>query len=165
MVPVPSPDPAPTPGPASSNPSPEIEVEVFHDGRCSICAREIRVIRWLDRRDRIRFTDIAEEDFTPPPGAPSLDGLMRRIRARTPDGAWIEGPEVFRRIYAAVGFRWLVPLTRLPGVRPLIAALYRRFARWRYRRRCRSGYCPLPEDTAGGAGPDRPGPAPTDPRP
>ena len=69
---------------------------------------------------------------------------MRRIHGRLPDGTWIEGVEVFRQMWAAVGFRWLVPVTRLPGVRHLMQFGYVRFARWRYRRRCYSGTCPVP---------------------
>ena len=38
--------------------------EVFYDGECPLCMREIRMLRRMDRRGRIRFTDIA---------APGLD--------------------------------------------------------------------------------------------
>jgi predicted DCC family thiol-disulfide oxidoreductase YuxK len=33
--------------------------EVFFDGQCPICVREIRMLSKLDRREKIRFTDIA----------------------------------------------------------------------------------------------------------
>ena len=33
-----------------------VDVEVFYDGDCPLCTREIRLLRRLDRRGRIRFT-------------------------------------------------------------------------------------------------------------
>ena len=39
-------------------------VEVFYDGDCPLCLKEIQMIQWMDRKkNRIRFTDIAAEDF------------------------------------------------------------------------------------------------------
>jgi predicted DCC family thiol-disulfide oxidoreductase YuxK len=64
---------------------------------------------------------------------------MDRIHARLPDGRLIEGVEVFRRLYAAVGLGALVAPTRLPGVAHLLELAYRAFARNRLRLtgRCR----------------------------
>ena len=61
----------------------------------------------------------------------SFDELMGEIHGRLPDGTWITGVEVFRRLYGAVGFRWLVAVSRWPGVRPALDAAYRLFARHR----------------------------------
>jgi predicted DCC family thiol-disulfide oxidoreductase YuxK len=58
---------------------------------------------------------------------------MREIKGRLPDGTWITGVEVFRRLYGAVGFRWLIPFTRLPGIRQLLDVGYRVFAKNRLR--------------------------------
>jgi predicted DCC family thiol-disulfide oxidoreductase YuxK len=125
--------------------------EVFFDGECPLCVREIRLLRWLDRRGRVRFTDIAAESFDPAAVGRTFDDLMARIQGRdleadgTP-GPWVEGVEVFRRLYAAVGFSPLVALTRLPGVRHLLDAGYRWFARNRLRLtgRCTADSCALP---------------------
>ena len=35
-------------------------IEVFFDGDCPLCVKEIGMLRWMDRKNRIRFTDIAE---------------------------------------------------------------------------------------------------------
>jgi predicted DCC family thiol-disulfide oxidoreductase YuxK len=106
-------------------------IEVFYDGDCPLCTREIRVLRRLDRRDRITFTNIAAADFVP--DGKDLATLMARIHGRLPDGTWVEGVEVFRELYAAVGFGPLVALTRLPGISHLLGAAYRVFARNRLR--------------------------------
>ena len=91
-------------------------VEVFFDGECPLCVREIRLLRLLDRRHRIRFTDISVKDFRPELYQKSFSDFMDEIHGRLPDGSWITGVEVFRRLYSAVGFGPLVVMTRLPGV-------------------------------------------------
>jgi predicted DCC family thiol-disulfide oxidoreductase YuxK len=124
----------------------EFDFEVFYDGACSLCAREIRMLRRLDRRQRIRFVDIAADGFDAASVGLTWQALMDRIHGRLPDGTLVEGVEVFRRLYSAVGFGPLVALTRLPGVRQLLDVAYRAFARNRLRLtgRCVDGACELP---------------------
>jgi predicted DCC family thiol-disulfide oxidoreductase YuxK len=109
------------------------EVEVFFDGGCPLCRREIAMLRRFDRHGRIHFTDIAAPEFDAAPLGQTHDELMREIKGRLPDGTWITGVEVFRRLYGAAGFRWLIPVTRLPGIRQLLDVGYRVFARNRLR--------------------------------
>lgn len=117
------------------------QVEVFYDGDCPLCHREIELLRKLDRRERIQFTDIAAAAFRTDGLGVSHDQLMGEIHARLPDGSLIKGVEVFRRLYAAVGFGPLVSLTRLPGVSHALDAAYSVFARNRLRwtNRCDAG--------------------------
>ncbi|MFN9968422.1 MAG: thiol-disulfide oxidoreductase DCC family protein, partial [Phycisphaerae bacterium] len=116
------------------------EVEVFFDGGCPLCRREIDMLRRRDLQSRILFTDI--DSLSDPLSAVgrSRDELMARIHGRLPDGTWIEGVEVFRRLYAAVGFRKLVFLTRLPLIREMLSLGYLVFAknRLRFTGRCDS---------------------------
>ena len=68
-----------------------------------------------------------------------------------PDGSLVEGLEVFRRAYAAVGLGWLLAPTRWPLVRDVAEAGYRLFARNRLRStgrgrsECASDRCRIPE--------------------
>jgi predicted DCC family thiol-disulfide oxidoreductase YuxK len=68
---------------------------------------------------------------------------MARIHARLPDGTLVEGVEVFRRLYAAVGFAPVAALTRLPGVAQFLDVAYDWFAQRRLRLggRCDAGTC------------------------
>jgi predicted DCC family thiol-disulfide oxidoreductase YuxK len=131
---------------------PDFEVEVFHDGACPICNREINLLRRLDRRGRIRFTDIAAEGFDAAGVGLTWEMLMDRIHGRLPDGTLIEGVEVFRRLYAAVGFGPLVAVTRVPGISQLLDLGYEVFAknRLRWTGRCVDGECEVhaPKPTA-----------------
>ncbi|WP_437225828.1 thiol-disulfide oxidoreductase DCC family protein [Planctomicrobium sp. SH661] len=137
---------------ALNDPSSEIQklpfgkdVEVFYDGECPLCRREIDMLRRLDRLKRIRFTDLCAPDFHPESLGVTHEQLMAEIYGRLPDGTLIKGVEVFRRLYGAVGFRWAVALTRLPGVRQILDVGYSLFARNRLRLtgRCQSGSCEI----------------------
>jgi predicted DCC family thiol-disulfide oxidoreductase YuxK len=140
------PDPGRPSGAAWAGP----EITVLHDGACPLCAREVALLRRLDRgRGRIGFEDIATQGFDPARHGRRLDELMARIHGVLPDGRLVEGVEVFRRAYAAVGCGWLLAWTRWPGLRRVAEAGYRAFARNRLRLTgrdapCSDGRCALP---------------------
>lgn len=119
------------------------QVEVFYDGECPLCLREIKMLRWMDRRHRIRFTDIAADGFSPAGYAKTMQEFMDEIQGRLPDGTWIIGVEVFRRLYTAVGLGPVVWLTRLPGISHGLDFGYRVFAKNRLKLtgRCDAGAC------------------------
>ena len=120
--------------------------EVFFDGDCPLCMREIRFLRGRDAHGRIRFTDIAANDFDATGVGRTRDELMARIHGRMPDGTWIEGVEVFRQLYARAGLGGLAKLSRLPVVAQLADAAYAVFARNRLRLtgRCEGDLCTTP---------------------
>lgn len=128
------------------------EITVLFDGECPLCAREIAMLRRLDRgRGRIGFDDIAAPGFDAGRYGARPDALMARIHGALPDGRLLEGMEVFRRAYAAVGLGWALAWTRWPVLRPLADAGYRWFARNRLRLtgrdgECAGGRCALPAE-------------------
>ena len=136
------------------------EITFLHDGDCPLCAREVAMLRRLDRgRGRLAFDDIAAPDFDASRYGSTNEQLMARIHGVLPDGTLVEGVEVFRRAYAAVGLGWLVAPTRWPLVRPLADAAYRWFARNRLRLTgrgevCNTDRCPV--HTPGAADPTLP---------
>jgi predicted DCC family thiol-disulfide oxidoreductase YuxK len=109
------------------------QLEVFFDGDCQLCLREITLIRRWDREQRIRFTDIAAPDFHPELLGKQYEALMAEMHGRLPDGSWIQGVEVFRQMYALVGFRRLVALSRWPVISQVLDFGYALFARNRLR--------------------------------
>lgn len=118
------------------------EFRVLYDGECPLCAREIGMLRRLDAgRGRLDLEDIAAPGFDPARYGTTLHELMARIHGVLPDGTRVEGVEVFRRAYSAVGLGWLVAPTRWPLLRPLADAAYRWFARNRLRLTGRRDAC------------------------
>ncbi|MEM9646579.1 MAG: DUF393 domain-containing protein [Planctomycetota bacterium] len=119
------------------------QVEVFYDGDCPLCVREIKMLRWMDRRKRIRFTNIADQSFRVGDYGWSMQEFMDEVQGRLADGTWIIGVEVFRRLYAAVGFGAVIWLTRVPGISHGLELGYRVFAKNRLKLtgRCNTGAC------------------------
>lgn len=118
------------------------QIRIFFDGKCPLCTREIRLLRRLDRgRGRLGFEDISLPGFEA--GVDGLDAsaLMDRIHGVLPDGTVVEGLEVFRRAYDAVGLGWLLRPTGWPGLRHLADLAYATFARNRLRWTGRASSC------------------------
>ncbi len=110
------------------------EIRVLIDGDCPLCSREMRLLERLDRgRGRLEFEDIAAPDFDAAVYGLDDQAVMDRIHGVLPDGTVIEGLEVFRRAYGAVGRGWILAPTRWWGLRRLADAAYRAFARNRLR--------------------------------
>lgn len=122
------------------------DVEVFFDGECPLCMREIRMLQNKDHAQRIVFTDIAAADFSAGDYGRTQADFMEKIHGRLPDGTWIEGPEVFRRLYGAIGFKRLVQLSRAPGIDQAVGLAYTLFAKNRLRLtgRCTPEGCAVP---------------------
>ncbi len=129
-------------------------VEVFYDGACPLCMREIRMLRRKDRDAKIQFTDIAAEGFDPAAVGTTMSELMAKIKGRLPDGSWIEGVEVFRQLYTAIGWGRAVAITRVPGISGALSLGYRWFAKNRLRLtgRCEPEGCALPATSSASRG-------------
>ena len=123
--------------------SPKHDIEVFFDGGCPLCRREINFLRRWDQKGRFRFTDISSPDFEAESVGMTDEMLRAQIHGRLPDGAWLRGVEVFRRIYAAIGFGPLVLMSRLPLISQVLDWGYAVFARNRLRLtgRCAATRC------------------------
>ena len=119
------------------------DIEVFFDGGCPLCQREVNLLRRWDRRGKIRFTDIDAPAFQAIQVGKTYEELMAQMHGRLSDGSWVRGVEVFRRLYAAVGFGPLVVLSRWPIISHLLDLGYVVFARNRLRftGRCTAETC------------------------
>ena len=133
----------------ASKPSKVCRVEIFYDADCPLCVKEIAVLRWMDRRNRVRFTNIAADTFQPTEYGKTMKQFMDEIQGRLPDGQWIVGVEVFRQVYSAIGLGVFVWPTRLPLIRNMLDWGYHLFARNRLRwtGRCKEQSCGLAPQT------------------
>lgn len=105
---------------------------LYYDGNCGFCRDEISRLRGWDSARHLGFADIAAPDFVPPPGA-SMQALGTEMHAQTADGRLLVGVDSLLAAYTLVGRGWMVAPLRVRCLRPLFAALYRGFARNRYR--------------------------------
>lgn len=103
-------------------------VTVWYDGACPLCIREIALMRKLDRREAIRFIDIAGPDAACP-----LDRqlMLDRFHA-TEDGQLLSGAAAFAAMWRAIPLlRPLGLLARVPGVLAILELLYQQFLKIR----------------------------------
>lgn len=120
--------------------------EVFFDGACSLCSKEINMLRSLDRKGRIIFTDISVPDFDAfSHTGVSYTTLMNAIHGRVEGEALIEGVEVFRQLYGRVGLSSVIWLSRMPGLSQALDAGYSLFAknRLKWTGRCEDETCDI----------------------
>lgn len=104
------------------------ELEVWFDGDCPLCRREIAVMRRLDRRGAILFTDVASGQ-----GSCPLDraDLLARFHAREA-GVMLSGAAAFAAMWRVIPLlRPLGLAARNATVLRLLETLYVAFLRIR----------------------------------
>src|SRR5262245_961013 len=78
-------------------------ITLLYDGMCPICSREIRWLKWLDRRCRLRMLDITDPQIDPRDYGITREQAMAAMHGLLPNGTIVVGMEAFRRAYGAVG--------------------------------------------------------------
>ncbi len=103
-------------------------LQVWFDGNCPLCLREIALMRRLDWRGAITFTDVAQPDSVCPL---DREALLARFHA-SEDGLILSGAAAFAAMWRAIPL--LKPLGWAARNRVVLAALealYLRFLRIR----------------------------------
>jgi predicted DCC family thiol-disulfide oxidoreductase YuxK len=106
---------------------------LYFDGRCPFCVHSMARLRGWDIAGRLAFVDIAAPGFDPAPLGVTQDALNRELHATAGDGTLLVGIDSMLAAYSMAGQGWRVWLLRIRPLRPLLAALYRWFARHRHR--------------------------------
>jgi predicted DCC family thiol-disulfide oxidoreductase YuxK len=102
---------------------------VWFDGACPLCAREIALMRRLDRRGAIDFVDVSA-----PGAACPMDRtqLLARFHAQELGGPIVSGAAAFAAMWRAIPLlRPLGLIARIPPVLWLLERAYRLFLRAR----------------------------------
>lgn len=97
------------------------KLQVWFDGDCPLCRREIAVMRGLDRRGAIAFTDVSVAGG---PEACPIDraALLARFHAME-DGRLVSGAEAFAAMWRAIPL--LAPFGHLARNRVVLGLLER----------------------------------------
>jgi predicted DCC family thiol-disulfide oxidoreductase YuxK len=115
---------------------------VFYDGDCPLCRREIAHYRRVDREARLCWVDAAAETEVLARYGLSVQAAMAELHLLDTAGSWQRGVDAFLVIWQHLpGYRWLGRLVHWLHLRRPLGFFYRRFAAWRYRRRCSAGGC------------------------
>lgn len=104
---------------------------LYYDGLCSLCSREIRTLRSL-QRGGLSFVDIHQ--LAPEPDVPSREALLRLLHLRTADGNWLVGLPATVRAWSHTRWGWLFRPLLWPGLHTPAEHAYRAWAARRYQR-------------------------------
>ncbi|MCW6508892.1 thiol-disulfide oxidoreductase DCC family protein [Lichenifustis flavocetrariae] len=105
-------------------------VTVWYDGSCPLCAREIAVMKRLNRRGAVDFVNVGDQESASCP----IDrrALLERLHAREGEGPILSGAPAFAAMWRALPLlRPLGLAARSPFVLRVLEALYLRFLRLR----------------------------------
>lgn len=106
------------------------QLTVWHDGHCPLCAREIALMRRLDRAGAITFIDARDGEASCPVDRAAL---LRRFHARE-NGEMLSGAAAFAAMWRAIPvLRPLGLAARNPILLALLERGYRLFLRVRPR--------------------------------
>ena len=106
---------------------------LLYDGQCRFCRRKIRMLRKLDRHNRLIFCDLRSGLPADIPLNLPLEELEKQIHAVLPDGTVAAGMEAVRSVFRRIGLGWLTAPTGWPVLRFIADAAYRFIARNRHR--------------------------------
>lgn len=125
------------------------ELTLYYDGNCPFCLAEMRRLMGWNSAGRLGFVDISMPDFDPELLGVDMAALDRELHSRTADGRLLVGIDSMLTAYTLVGRAWIVLPLRVRVLRPLLACLYRGFARNRYRLSRWMGYKPVSQCESG----------------
>lgn len=117
---------------------------LYYDGNCPFCAAEMQRLREWNTAGHLQFIDISLPGFDPAELGTDMTALDAQLHSRTAEGEVLIGIDSMLAAYTLVGRSWLVAPLRIRPLRPLLAWLYRGFARNRYRFSALMGYKPIP---------------------
>jgi predicted DCC family thiol-disulfide oxidoreductase YuxK len=106
---------------------------ILYDESCPLCKLEIDNLKARNHRALLNFIDVSDENFDGVNYAATREHMMEIIHAMKPDGSLIQGVEVFRLAYSAVGLGWITAATGFPILKNFFDWTYPYIARNRYR--------------------------------
>jgi predicted DCC family thiol-disulfide oxidoreductase YuxK len=104
---------------------------LYFDGKCPLCAREIKLLGAKASPQRLLFVDISQKDFDSKSLGLSLEEMESLLHARFEDGTWVKGLDATLWSWRAAGLEAFVAPLTWPAFRPILNIAYRAFCRWR----------------------------------
>ena len=103
------------------------QITVYFDGACPLCRTEIGLYSKCKGAEALHFVDVSDETQALGQDLPRPDAL-RRFHVRLSDGTLVSGAAGFTALWVHLpGWRWLARAAKIPGIEPLLEALYRGF--------------------------------------
>ncbi len=110
-------------------------ITVFYDGKCELCAGEIKYYRKIAPKGIFNWQDITESSNELKKEGISLSEGLKLLHAKDDAGQLHVGVDAFVLIWKQLR-RWhiLAAFVALPIIRQIANIVYRAFANWRFKR-------------------------------
>ncbi|MCO4759720.1 MAG: DUF393 domain-containing protein [Oceanospirillaceae bacterium] len=119
--------------------------EVFYDGGCPLCRKEINHYIRMDTDQRVRWRDIWQEREALSKLGVEFTDAMKFLHTTDRNGDVQRGAYSFVVIWRELPYyRWLARAVDRLKLIGLMDLAYQRFARRRFRSRCKDG-CQIPD--------------------
>jgi len=105
---------------------------LYYDGRCPLCMAEIHMLRARNKQGLLQFVDVTEDGFDAAGHEISCSAALAQMHGRLQDGRLLTGSVVFAEAYRRANLPVLAWVLSQPLLQPLLAVLYRLFARYRH---------------------------------
>jgi len=120
---------------------------LFYDGKCSLCAGEIKLLRRL-QTSTLELIDVhAVHDTVIHELGTSKNQMLQVLHLRTADGRLMLGLDATAQAWSHTRIGWLFAILRLPLIKTIADKVY---YRWAEKRACNLGYdsCQVPDTSA-----------------
>eukprot|EP01026_Neomeris_dumetosa_P000652 TRINITY_DN10160_c0_g4_i2.p1 TRINITY_DN10160_c0_g4~~TRINITY_DN10160_c0_g4_i2.p1 ORF type:complete len:181 (-),score=19.44 TRINITY_DN10160_c0_g4_i2:190-732(-) len=113
--------------------NPTWEIRMLYDSECPLCMHEVNFLKNRDKgKNKLDFVDIASPNYSPEANQNiSYEVAMGRIHGILSDGRVVDGMEVFRRCYGAVGLGWVFAATQNKYIGYVADQVYTFWAKYR----------------------------------
>ena len=113
---------------------------IFFDGGCPLCKREIAHYQRIDKRKAIQWIDISQPSAELDDYGISQRDAMEKIHGVNAQGQTLVGANTFVMMWQQLPYyRHLGNAIHYTGLTSPLNKIYDRFARWRFKRRCKDG--------------------------
>lgn len=109
---------------------------LFYDGKCSLCAGEIRLLSRL-KNHTLELADIHDPQTLALLGDKKSNDLLTILHLKRANGVWQTGLDATVSAWRHTAFGWLLLPLRWPLIKTIADRLY---YRWANKRACRLGY-------------------------
>ena len=106
-------------------------MKIFYDSKCPVCSKEIKLLKFIDKKKKVEYIDFTERSFKPEKYGKKINDFEKEINGMNDNGEWVDGMDVFRLVYSKIGLGFLVNWTALPGFKQIFDLLYKGFAKIR----------------------------------
>lgn len=108
------------------------QVEVLYDGLCRVCLANKAFLESQDKKQALRFVNIASEDYdsSAHAGVEFVDA-MDEFHIILPSGRVLRGTTAVLQAYEAVGLAWVVGVLGSPSLRWLTDRFYKFISQYR----------------------------------